>query len=725
LDDDADDNSKDSEDGDDSRKCDEDLAPAQYVEVLIDCGPEMFQPSELAEAPVLPIRWALEAFAMLYRQVIQATVVNKVGKRNRIGALLFNTRPRRPPVNDERDEMHHSVDDDEFNDDHEETDPPLKTVHELVPLELPNADIVQNLIRMISEVDQGAVDLQRAFGYSSPEDAKAAEHYESHFHLPIFRGLEAAKEELTEQTGKKSTNKESQPQNSIWIFTTCEQASHFSFPQNWMERMRQRLKEFQQEDIRVYVWLLPTKATDENVASAFYKDLGVIQPTNCQDAPWDIANFVQTAMRIGFRPRPSFSVPLLLPDWKDHMYRIQIDGYKIVKPASNPNNFRCHEESGKKVKGVSIFETEKELIDVGEWRVGQGYRNHVSNDRLKLFSKLSTQIYVPLGADDTVKIKRSVNANPDFGSLILYGFKPRDQVTFVDSVDNYYFIYPQDNKVQGSSKAFAQLFYGMQRKGVVAVGELLQRVSATSRCVAFWPKVDDGSSHLPPQEGMIMMYLPFEDELRVMPERKDYAVRMSTLMDQTTSDGPDTVMGDGPDIVMSDDAAPSTRWVPEELVEAAVSLIEKQTLADRVLGVDFQNARLAETWKLLEHEALRLEWEPSNDYDTVINPEHERAIMDAAGEQVNQLFSILPEDEAKVTGKRKKTADPDADDTGIDWDQEYDTGMISKLTKNPLEKYCSAHGLKKSGNKQELVKRVIEDIANRREKKNPVIIKEE
>jgi hypothetical protein len=422
------------------------------------------------------------------------------------------------------------------------------------------------------------------------------------------------------------------------------------------------------------------------------------------------------AFRTGFKLRPSFSVPMLLPDWNHNESEdnhkpypgIQVDFYKIVKKASKPTAIVCHAESGKEMHRVTKYGSTEELIEVGESRPGKGYTQFVADSRIELYAKIVGDNFVMMRPDDLTELKRSSNANPDFASLILIGFKPRHQMRFLDSVSECYFMYPQESKVEGSNKAFAQLVYGMRRKGVMAVGELLTRVSATSRCVAFWPIVGEESGDLPPQEGMVLTLLPFEDENRSIPIEKDYAVRMSIQMDEVGMDGPVPVA--------SSSGSGGSSFVPSELVDATTQLIKKQSLNDRVLGVDFLNAYLSEFFTYLEKQALRVDWRPSNDYDTLLTPEHEQAILDAVRSQIDHLINVLPEDSkiVKASGKRKALTAPGADETGIDWEEAYDNGTIGKQVNKNLAQYCAAHGLTKSGNKSDLVDRVTQDIAERR-----------
>ncbi|GKZ00401.1 hypothetical protein MPSEU_000993100 [Mayamaea pseudoterrestris] len=761
-----------SEDDDEATGEDEDadeLAPAQHVMVLIDCAPSMFQDLnatndadnaqtdfDSTRTSMTAMDWSLQAFKQLYRDAMKSAVIHKAGKRNGIGALLYNTRAREPLVMDQvkkkllvkEEKAEHDESDDTDDDDYDSSISRIDTVHELVPLDIPNTPMLQRVLATLPDqiTHERRIDIAAEFGHVTSDHVDDDDDckYDSHVQLPIYRGLEQAKKILdaakcVRHKPNKVKGKMTMPPDSmqIWILTNQDKNPCHGDAE-MLAKIKERIEEL--DPIKVYIWQLPTiemmvpdiaedmeDATEHECAdlvcklipNPFFTNVGMVRPRQSEETPLDQDNFTRVTFRLNLNLRPSFSVPLLLPNWKSNpdYPGIQLDLYKIVKKASKPTALRFHNETGQLMARTTKITTENELIEVGESITGHGYRQILPEDRIKLFAPLrggkDNPLYVEMRPNDLVVMKRACNGNPDFASLVLSGFKPRDRVRFFDSIGECYFMYPQESKVAGSSKAFAQLFYAMQRKNVLAVGEMLTRVSATSRCVAFWPVTNDGTSNLPPQEGMVMVYLPFQDECRTLPPDKDYAARMSSgrQLDAMDVDGPDPVVSH--DVALSSSSAPA--FVSSALVDATVELIKKQSLNDRVLGVDFENAYITEFYNYLESQSLGTHWEPTNDYDTIMTEEHERAILDAVGEQIEAIKNLLPDDE-KATGKRKSvvSADPDAGDTGIDWEQEFDDGRIGKVTVPNLKKYCQAHGLTRTGNKGDLVQRVCDHIAERR-----------
>ena len=69
--------------------------------------------------------------------------------------------------------------------------------------------------------------------------------------------------------------------------------------------------------------------------------------------------------------------------------------------------------------------------------------------------------------------------------------------------------------------AFATLYAAMLRKNVLGIGELLQRINATSRMVAIVPQEEELSEdgmiqEVPP--GFLLIPLAYEDDIRAIPE---------------------------------------------------------------------------------------------------------------------------------------------------------------------------------------------------------------
>ena len=725
----------------------------------------MFDPLDPATG-MTAMEWTLDAVTDLYRDLIRKTVIYKAGKRNGLGVVLYDTRQRPPlvfpndkepkplsssnlPTKEEQDDEHYYAEEPD-----EEVVPSsvLETVHELVPLDIADPIMLKRLLDTLPDniTQERRIDIQAEYAHKDDDKGEPESHaVESFLRLPIYKAIGHAKSILdtadcVRQKPTKVKGKVIMPPDSkqIWIITNLD-----SDPCHGREdirvRFQERLEELREAGVNVFVWQLPTRDmmvtgeehtmsdTDHGeyslacnfVPNPFFTNVGMIRAPESEASPLDREQFTRSAFRLNLKLRPSFSVPLLLPDWKKNpdYPGIQVDLYKIVKRASKPTVLRMDNVTGRKLVRITNVFTKTTLEPISESVSGQGYRQIMPEARIRLFGALrggeKNPLYAEMQPSDLVKMKKACNANPDFASLILIGFKPRDRVRFSDSTDVAYFMFPQESKVEGSGRAFASLLEGMKRKNVLAMGEILTRVSATSRLVAFWPIVD-GAPELAPQEGMVMVYLPFQDEIRSLPKEKDYAARFYCGMDGGADDSGRMDIEDKMDQVESSVFEGSSSFVSSELVDATGNIIKKLTLLDRQLGVDFVNAYLTEFYKDLERTALGIEGSISNDYDTILTEERKQATLDEVGKDVEVFESLLPEDTPLTTaGKRKSTtstANPGADDTGIDWNEDYDEGRIEGATIPQLKKYCEAHGLKKGGKKAELVERVTDHIIEQR-----------
>ena len=231
--------------------------------------------------------------------------------------------------------------------------------------------------------------------------------------------------------------------------------------------------------------------------------------------------------------------------------------------------------------------------------------------------------------------------------------------------------------------AFASLHSSMLQKSVVGVGELLQRVTATSRLVKIVPQEEELSEDGTIQErppGFLLIPLAYEDDVRAIPEtpcsEEDYEA-------------------------------------DEELVSAAEGFIHKLRLENLVIGESFENPALKTFWNYMESVALGtplVEDNPDED-DTTWD---EDGILSLCGPEINTFKQLLPEDEiiSKVEKKRKVTSTVQ-DDTGIDWIREFKDNTFHDLTAEQLKAYCRSQGEKVSGRKADLIKRVKDHIQSR------------
>ena len=186
-------------------------------------------------------------------------------------------------------------------------------------------------------------------------------------------------------------------------------------------------------------------------------------------------------------------------------------------------------ETGERLTVKKSSDTSKEAKEVAAQQPGL--------ERIRTFHKLGKSNYIKITQQELAILKRKSNANSQFKSLVLLGFKKQSSIPFHHNLKSY-FVYPNDKVVEGSKEAFAHLHQSMLSKNVVGIGELLTRKTATSRLVsihAFAEELeevedDEGNNEdggadgdntpfleqkFPP--GWIVSILPFEDDLRSMP----------------------------------------------------------------------------------------------------------------------------------------------------------------------------------------------------------------
>jgi hypothetical protein len=237
---------------------------------------------------------------------------------------------------------------------------------------------------------------------------------------------------------------------------------------------------------------------------------------------------------------------------------------------------------------------------------------------------------------------------------------------------------------------------------VVAMGELLTRVTATSRLVVVraLPEVtedaDDcdedemdqsdeaaaaGAQLRPP--GFLVTAIPFNDEMRAI--EPDFAAKEWDLVTFA------------PEL----DEKPPPPLVTRELVQAAIDLVQKQTLVGVEIGSVFQNAAMEKFWHYIEHKALgeaRRRVVEEQPYDTEIDAPK---VRQRAGVQIDAFCQLLPEDDddepAATSSQRgrsekgkRKALEPDT--TGIDWEQQYLDGTLSKCKVPDLKIFLKSIG---------------------------------
>ena len=238
-----------------------------------------------------------------------------------------------------------------------------------------------------------------------------------------------------------------------------------------------------------------------------------------------------------------------------------------------------------------------------------------NKDRLRTFVEYGGK-RVYLSKNDLAEIKKQGNSNPNFASLILYGFKPSNtSLPLHHILEKSIFAFPNEDMVSGSTKAFASLHASMIRKKVYGVGELLTRVTGTSRMVAIVPQegrqnnydpneiqnpIDLSSSLLHPP-GFLLITLPFQEDIRATPDDHDF------IADDVTAD-------------------------------AAKELIQHQQLHGIEIGYSFENPSLHKFWHYVECVALGIKLKERVD-ETQMDV---KTIMESSKSQIEKFESFLP-----------------------------------------------------------------------------------
>lgn len=520
----------------------------------------------------------------------------------------------------------------------------------------------------------------------------------------------------------------------IWIVTAHDMPHTGIDSEETLRLIREKCHDLKEANIDVFIWPLLVPRDDRDTsdddtllfdARKFYDSIARVplegakattvvhrRPNDStDDDDEDPADAWIRYMQSSYKTtRPAFRVPLLLPGWQDRPTTPIIDGgdqnvkepqqqqqesvntnvacsihldfYNLQQTAKEPATVIIHQETGKALGKMSqILALDGSCQILAEKRMfesqqQQQQRNSSSSfdshRRLRTYVEFGNNL-VPLTYSDKVAIKKQCNANSEFASLILLGFKPEVSVPFYHSVEKSYFCYPSDSVSASSTDAFAHLHQSMINKNVVAIGELLTRVSATSRLVVLRPLPEQLSGDLGHQShppGLLVTSLPFDDEMR--------AIEPDLATKEREESGPIDLVSD-------------------ELVEAAKNLIQKQTLVGVEIGEMFQNAAMCRFWNYIEHIALGEGLRVDGKFDTDIDVDQ---IQKLVGTQISQFLELLPDDIAPEKPKRgQKRKEMGPDDSDVDWEKVIQDGTIEKCKVAELKTKLKSIGESTTGNK--------------------------
>ncbi len=130
-----------------------------------------------------------------------------------------------------------------------------------------------------------------------------------------------------------------------------------------------------------------------------------------------------------------------------------------------------------------------------------------------------TQIgsYYPLGGEKIRFTKDDMNKIKNFESpgLTLVGFKPKDKLKVFHNLRTSYFVYPDEERVAGSSSFSDALIKGMIEKELIGIVKLVPRNNQELRFAALMPQKEkyDPEDHFQTPPGFHLIVLPFADDI--------------------------------------------------------------------------------------------------------------------------------------------------------------------------------------------------------------------
>lgn len=312
-------------------------ANAQHVLFLIDCQSfENTMPDpEFPDGKISVVQYGIAAAMTAIRSKLRTVTIQKYGKRDGIGIILYNTKLRKPMEVKDEDTMR------EDNDDEDE-EPLLfghigvqpSRVHELLALDRPGTQAVQKLNSTLEDVFTGECELDLKSEYG--EDQPPAE---SSLHLALEMAIQTfQKAPCVKQRPSKS---EEPDMKHIWILTADANPSGIN--PGVVESVREN-------GIDVVVWpIVPDRSTFD---TAVYEDKLEIECPR-EEGEDSIDDLVFALEKLTKKVRRVFTAPFVLPgediDEADSASkpRMMLDFFTLVRPTVKPKTVPIHQQTGK------------------------------------------------------------------------------------------------------------------------------------------------------------------------------------------------------------------------------------------------------------------------------------------------------------------------------------------------------------------------------------------
>lgn len=311
---------------------------AQHVMLLVDCHADMFC---VANGKPRPVDLAMTLAQQLLQQRIRDTVTLKIGKRNGVGVLLYDTKPlykgEKQPEAMQNDENEDSEDDDD-----RQEDLPTTQVHLLVGLNPPGiaeARVVRDCLETRHLQQEFANTLQEA-----PLKAPLQDAIEEA--VRIFREAKCVREKAS-KPGEPTDTK------SIWIFTNRD--APYSSPST-LQLLQNVARDAQDSSgIQILVWPLPHPADQAEFSmehlfgNVVSKDVFGGRRLTCTE---ELEDGLEDLQQYWKKTRRLYWGPLILPgvqsqngDEEQETPNIMVDWYRFVQFAKKPGKVQIDLET--------------------------------------------------------------------------------------------------------------------------------------------------------------------------------------------------------------------------------------------------------------------------------------------------------------------------------------------------------------------------------------------
>ncbi|KAI5081910.1 hypothetical protein GOP47_0001653 [Adiantum capillus-veneris] len=280
--------------------------------------------------------------------------------------------------------------------------------------------------------------------------------------------------------------------------------------------------------------------------------------------------------------------------------------------------------------------------------------------------------------------------------LQLLGFKPLECLQEYHNLRPSTFLYPDEERITGSTSAFVALYRAMlcyKKYGVAFLGSNCRMVALVAQA-----EVSNEIGQVEPP-GIHMIYLPYSDDIR-------HIEKMHGSVENTMPQA------------------------SNEQIEKATAMIKKLDLKDFTYA-NYSNPALQRHYAILEAVALKEDdFELADPKDDTLPPEEQMQklaiaqLVKAFKDSVYGPDHDLEEQElatlkakGSATAQKRKAAEEMAgnDYDKYDWNELADKGKLKDLTISDLKIYLLKHKLQVTGKKDILINRILTQMGKSKE----------